>query len=38
VATVIDVEDGLILRYRTYREWDEALAAVGESASAYQDG
>ena len=37
VATVIDVEDGVITRYRTYREWDEALAQVGESASTDHD-
>jgi uncharacterized protein len=29
VASVIAVADGVITRYRTYREWDEALAAVG---------
>src|SRR4051794_38375920 len=26
VASVIEVEDGLICRYRTYRTWEEALA------------
>jgi ketosteroid isomerase-like protein len=25
VATIVEVEDGLILRYRTYRSWQEAL-------------
>ena len=34
VASVIYVEDGLILRYRTYREWDEALAIVDELEAA----
>ena len=34
VASVIYVEDGLIRRYRTYREWDEALAIVDELESA----
>ena len=27
VASVVDVEDGLIVRYRTYRDWDAALEA-----------
>jgi ketosteroid isomerase-like protein len=27
VASVVEVEDGLIVRYRTYRDWDAALAA-----------
>jgi ketosteroid isomerase-like protein len=27
VASVVEVEDGLIVRYRTYREWDAALEA-----------
>jgi len=37
VATVIDLEDGVIVRYRTYREWEEALAAVGERESAAEE-
>lgn len=27
VASVVDLEDGLIVRYRTYRDWDTAIAA-----------
>jgi ketosteroid isomerase-like protein len=34
VATVVEVEDGVIVRYRTYRAWEEALAAVGEQERA----
>jgi len=34
VATVIAVEDGVIVHYRTYRDWSEALEAVGLSEQA----
>ena len=30
VATIVDVRDGLIVRYRTYRDWDEAMALARE--------
>jgi ketosteroid isomerase-like protein len=30
VAAVVEVRDGLIFRYRTYRDWEEALAVARE--------
>lgn len=37
VASVVEVEDGLIVRYRTYREWDQAMAATATAAATEQE-
>jgi ketosteroid isomerase-like protein len=38
VASVVDVEDGLIVRYRTYRHWDAAMAATADEREPAPDG
>jgi hypothetical protein len=38
VASVVDVEDGLIVRYRTYRHWDAAMAATAGEREPTPDG